>query len=128
MRGIVELRDTGQTPAYDLTTTLRLGTQEAGTPFIPEPPGDIASLAQGILGRDSIIRPVIELAIPSENTALVPALQNRTGVIYLTGQAEYNDAFGKKWILDFRLRSHQFTGSAWNMAFTEEGNKETKGK
>jgi hypothetical protein len=72
--------------------------------------------------------PQAELALPTENTVILPALQNGHAAIYMTGETEYRDVFGRIWILDFRLRSQHYEGSRWILEPAEEGNRESQKK
>ncbi len=124
LKGIVELKNAGQTPAYDLTVKTRLQTDEANKPLTPSPLEDV-ELFPAILGPGGTINPrTDDLKVPVDNTIAIPAFKNGSAVIYLIGQAEYRDAFDRKWVLDFRLKTHAFEGAAWILQPTNDGNTE----
>jgi hypothetical protein len=125
LKGIVDLKNAGQTPAYELITRSRIETDEAGKPFTPKPLDNVAP-SRGILGPAMVGNPQAELTLPPENTAVLAALQNGRAVIYMIAQTQYRDAFDRTWILDFRLRSHHYDGSRWIMEPPEDGNTETQ--
>ena len=125
LRGVVDLKNAGQTPAYDLVVKSLLQTDEAGKPFIPKP-FDKVELDRTILGPGGSVYPRSELTIPPDNTVAIPALKKGQAVIYMVGQARYRDAFDRDWILDFRLRSYSFESGSWILHSTEEGNKESQ--
>jgi hypothetical protein len=125
LRGSVDVRNAGQTPAYDLTTKSGIQTQEVQKPFDALPFENV-ELSRTILGPNGIIRPHAELIVPPDNTVAIPAFREGRGIIYYSGQVEYRDAFDRVWVLDFRLRSSSFDGKIWTLQPTEDGNKETQ--
>jgi hypothetical protein len=122
LRAVIELRNSGQTPAHDLTTRTRVSTHAAGEVFIPPPLGD-AELSKMIVGPGTIVSPESELEIPADNTAVLTALQNGTAVIYVFGRTEYRDVFDKPRHLDFRLRSVRVENGRWILKPTPNGNE-----
>jgi hypothetical protein len=123
LTAIVDLKNSGQTPAYELKTLSRLETDAAGNPFSPLPLEN-AQFHRALIGPGVTISPTATLEIPAGNTAIIPELQDGRAVIYLIGRTEYRDAFDRIWILDFRMRSHHREGMMWIMSPTEEGNTE----
>jgi hypothetical protein len=124
LTGVVDLKNSGQTPAYDMTTISRLEIRGIGDPFVPGPFSKIPrSIA--ILGAGVTMNPQAELVIPPETTVILPYLQSGLAVVYMLGQVRYRDIFDQKWVLNFRMRSHNFEGSSWVMEATEGGNNET---
>jgi hypothetical protein len=125
LKGEVEMRNSGQTPAYDLTVKIRMQTMEAANPFEFQPPS-VAVPAVGIVGPGTKFYVGTEVTIPEANQIAIPGFIDGRGIIYLIGQAQYRDAFNKIWVLDFRMRSKVFEGDHWAMQPAEDGNKETK--
>jgi hypothetical protein len=124
LKGIVDLKNAGLTPAYDLTVKTQLQTDEASKPFMPAPFGDV-ELSRGILGPGATLHPSTkELIIPADNTVAITAFKNGRGVIYVIGQAEYRDAFDRVWVLDFRLKSYAIENNMWILQPTNDGNTE----
>jgi hypothetical protein len=125
LKGLIELKNTGQTPAYDAVTVTQFDTQEVGRPFIPRPFG-VVPLDKVIIGPGGIVSPETELEIPTDNEAAIPAFKEGRGIVYLTGQTRYVDAFQRTWVLDFRMRSHAFepARNRWILSPTEDGNTE----
>jgi hypothetical protein len=126
--GTVELRNSGQTPAYDMMTKSQMHTEAASVVFSP-PPFESVELDRAILGPQSIVSASTKpLSISPENTVAIPAFQNGTGIIYLWGETEYRDVFDRKWVLSFRFRSHHFDGNNWVMEPAPDGNEEREKK
>jgi hypothetical protein len=125
LRAIVDLRNSGQTPAYDLTVVSRTDGNDFGKAFVPRPFENVP-LDKTILGPSGAISPNSEMEILADNDLVLQAFKQGQGVIYVTGQARYRDAFNRQWVLDFRMRSHSFDGAKWILAPTEEGNIETE--
>jgi hypothetical protein len=123
IRAIMDLKNGGQTPAYNVTASTQLYVDSADKPFNPKAPLSESVLSRGILGPGAILNPGASGPIPSP-TAYIPALKNGTLAIYYYGQVEYTDAFSRTWILDFRTRNSPFNGTGWLMQPTEEGNNE----
>jgi hypothetical protein len=127
LKGVLDLKNAGQTPAYDLVIKSRLETEEAGKPFNPRP-FNVVELSRAILGPQMVANPRADLTVPAENTVAIPAFKEGRSVIYFIGQAEYRDAFERTWVLDIRLKSHIFDGARWTLQPTEQGNRETQKK
>jgi hypothetical protein len=120
LRAVIGIKNSGQTPAYDLTAKSRLHTQEPGT-FIPVPLEDVET-SKTIVGPNVTIHPTATLTIPGDNTVVLPALRDDAAVIYVIGRIEYRDVFDKLHHLDFRLRSNRFEGSYWMLEPAPDGN------
>jgi uncharacterized protein len=125
----VDLKNYGQTPAYDVLVKARLETRNVGDVFNPEPTTP-KEQDRTIMGPGMTTNPRAELVVPSDNTSIIPALQSKEpkAVIYLVGQAEYRDTFDRIWILDFRMRSGPYEDGVWLMHPTEDGNNESQEK
>lgn len=124
LSAVIDLKNTGQTPAYDFIVRTRLQTTEPGKPIEITPLDKTAETFPAIVAPGGVVNPRSDLVIPPENTAAIPAFKEGRSIIYYIGEAEYRDAFGKIWILDFRLRSFGFDGRQWVMQPAETGNIE----
>lgn len=123
LRGVVALKNFGQTPAYALTMRTMMLTTPAGRLFVAEPWKPL-ELSRGIVGPGMTMFPRVESSVRTED---IPALQNGGQQIYVAGCVEYRDAFEQTWNLEFRFRSAFFEAPRWFMQPTSEGNEERPG-
>src|SRR6202158_6290935 len=122
-KAFIDIKNSGQTPAHNLFTRTRMFTESATIPFSPGPIENV-EVSRAIVGPGMIINPRAELIVPPENTAVIPAVQNGTAIIYVVGRTEYRTAFGKLCTLDFRLRTAFREGDLWTLGTTPDGNEE----
>ena len=125
LKGVIDLKNGGQTPAYNVVPKTALYVEYANKPFSPRPLID-AIVSRGILGPGAVLNPRAEGPIPPEYPGEIAALKDGRLVIYYFGNVEYTDAFDRTWVLDFRARSYGLSGATWLMQLTEDGNKESR--
>jgi hypothetical protein len=125
LKTVMDLKNGGQTPAYDLTVKSWMEINARGEPFDPKlaPTSYAGQIDRAILGSQAIVNPRLALAAPPE---YIPPLKNGPGIIFVIGQVEYRDAFDRVWLLDFRWRSHVFENGRWQVRPAEEGNRESQ--
>lgn len=127
LKAAVDIKNAGQTPAYNVGVKTRMGTEEARKKFAPPPLEDV-TVERTIVGPGMVINPQSELVIPPDRADALQGFKDGRGVIYVFGQVEYRDIFDQIWILDFRLQTHTFVGTGWLMGTSDEGNSETQQK
>jgi hypothetical protein len=111
LNAVIDVKNSGQTPAYNFVAVSRIDAIGAGKKYIPRPFEDV-KLSRGILGPAGTFNPFCELEIPAENDSAIPGLKDGSGVVYVVGQVWYDDAFGRSWTLDFRFESDAFDENA----------------
>jgi hypothetical protein len=122
---LVDIKNSGQTPAYDLITKFGLEFDNPGGPSklkaldsvaMPVAPATVAP------GGNMVIRLDNDL---TNYPDVLPAWRGGRLIVSVAGQVQYRDAFERKWILDIRMRnSAQLVGDHWIMQPTEQGNGE----
>lgn len=123
----INVKNVGQTPAYDVVMFHRLDSHGANQKYSPAPlPTNPES--RSIIGPGVIATVIADLDIPAGNTVLVPALKDGRAVMYAVGRVEYRDSFERTWILEFRYRSGEFDGQKWIVGPVGEGNTEAEKK
>lgn len=98
----VDLKNSGQTPAYDLTVVSHLETIDTGSLFTPAPLKEKTGRS-GIVGPGTVTHPYAELSVPEENKTTIIGAQKGSVTIYLVGRARYRDIFQRTWVLNFRF-------------------------
>jgi hypothetical protein len=123
--GVLEIKNTGQTPAYNFIAEDRMCVGLGKTVIGSESP----EVSRGLLGPGS--NPFIlnvEIKVPIEDAVTIPAVQNNPGLISVFGQIQYKDAFDRIWCLGFQLRSGRYHDSTWPLTVTDQGNEEKEGE
>jgi hypothetical protein len=120
LKAVIGVKNSGQTPAYDLTAKTRLQTQPIGA-YIPVQFEDVEA-SKAIVGPNVTIHPTATLTIPTDSTVVLPALRNGTHIIYVVGHIEYRDIFDTLRHIDFRLRSNSFENGVWILEPAPDGN------
>jgi hypothetical protein len=125
IHGVLELKNSGQTPAYELTIWSQMKIQPSDETFVEEPPRhDDSTLAKIVVGPGSTTNPRDRLEIPADNDISLPAIRNGKAWVYIWGRIDYRDAFKCKRFAEFRLRSHYLESDKhFVFACTPEGNK-----
>jgi hypothetical protein len=124
LKAVIDLKNGGQTPAYNLTTSNELNVAYANKPFVPLMPLPVGGGLHGIVGPGAIVNPRIEMMLPPQYPDEAASLNNGSLVVYFFGKVEYTDAFQRTWILEYRMRSYNFATSGGLMVTAEDGNKE----
>jgi hypothetical protein len=109
LHGILELKNAGQTPAYELTIWSQMKIQSSNETFVQDPrhPGhDDSALGKMIVGPGSTTNPRDRLEIPADSDVSLPAIRNGPALVYIWGRIDYRDAFRCKRFMEFTLRSH----------------------
>jgi hypothetical protein len=96
----VDLRNSGQTPAYDFITWIRASISPVDVSPVTEV--DWSYTSRSIVGPGTDSR--MAIWVPATTDELVK-VRDRTSRIFIWGKVEYRDAFDKRW---------RFVYSAWN--------------
>jgi hypothetical protein len=98
----VHLKNSGQTPAYDVTGWIHMWIEEYPLKvLLPEPPEGFQR-SREIIGPASI-RTYIIAKKPPIPTESLPLLGTTRGTIYVYGEVRYKDAFGCERFTKYRL-------------------------
>jgi hypothetical protein len=126
VRAHLELRNFGQTPAYDFTIWSRTQVDEENA--IPFGQG----LQEGVALQKTVAFPDAGLhvnqifAVTDEDLA---AIRNGTKKVFLWGEAKYVDAFKRNRQFDFRIwntnRNYDHPGEVWDMGAHPSGYQAT---
>jgi hypothetical protein len=98
VRAAVTIRNTGQTPAYDVTVSTAANADV--TTFSPTPVGPDSS--RFVLGPDGLGRRDISLHSIIGTPSALAAITNGNSALYVWGEILYRDAFGKRRHTRFR--------------------------
>lgn len=113
-------KNSGQTPAYKLTSALILTIGPAGEVFTPPAnPNVDGPPLPAVVGPGGTFEPRHRMELVPEN---VPHFQSGRAVIYAWGQIDYRDAFDQSRYVKFRLESVKI-GDRWAFRPTPEGNE-----
>lgn len=125
-RATVTLKNTGQTPAFNLTQWAAMGVDffplQNGLPQIAagQQPGPVQPLGPG---AEILVKPIFAQPLQAHHVA---ALNAGTMAIYVIGEVTYTDAFKKDRVLKYCLFSNSLVNIAeGHMAAYELGNDAT---
>ena len=124
---ILRLRNSGQTPAYDLIHWASIQLREY--PLITPPPAPappdanttVFSLAPGTISVKNIAMPIILSDVDIAELRATPP----TKAIYIFGRVTYRDAFRKKRFTNYRFRHNAISGNvgvSGELTGADEGN------
>jgi hypothetical protein len=117
----VALRNSGQTPAYDVQTEINVQTEVAGV-FVKNV-GSSATGGKGVVGYNTTIYAYANYASYTNNDDFIAILKRTDSVIHIFGTAQYRDAFGGTHSFGFKFRSTGFENNQWNLQPDPDGNQ-----
>ena len=121
----VPFKNTGQTPAYELTCWVVIGVApyplKAKLPDVPADPGQSSRIDLAAGGQ--VTTDVALLQPTSANDQAIIAAAK--GAIYVWGRAEYSDAFGQERVTKFRLMYRGVWEGTQILSVCQEGNEAT---
>ena len=125
IQAVVTIKNTGQTPAYDVTLSTKAVAFNIPGKVIFEPTPVGPDSSRFVFGPDATGRRNIPLHTILGEPSAIAALRERRGVLYVYGEILYKDAFKKDRYMRFR---HMIGGSSgWpsdnKMTVCPEGNK-----
>jgi hypothetical protein len=124
LHAVLDLKNSGQTPAYELAIWSQMKTQPSNIPFVQDRRNDDGIVTTMIVGPSSTTNPRDRLEIPADNDITLPAIRNDQVWVYIWGRIDYRDAFKCKRFVEFRLRSQYLEAERrFVFAGTPEGNK-----
>ncbi len=111
LRVDVEIKNSGQTPAYDGEARTRIVPIQSGD---PEPPLAVENVQADtfIIGAGGSVTAEPEMPITAD---VIPAYQKLDRIIYVVGKVTYSDIFGCRRYLIFKYRGKRFDGAHWIM-------------
>jgi hypothetical protein len=122
----IAIRNSGQTPAYDLSAELAIGIGpfpiQKGAKVNPLPtPHEISRLT---VGPGTRVRQTAMQKLPLTIDEF-NAIKAGQAAIYVAGRIRYRDAFGRGWVNNFRLMYNRrgFESGSWRLEVCEEGNE-----
>ncbi|MBV8140244.1 MAG: hypothetical protein JO121_32090, partial [Deltaproteobacteria bacterium] len=126
IHAVIHLKNSGQTPAYDLSAWVQMSTQASNESFVMMPKtSETFPMSRAIIGPGTTVRPAGRVDIPANNPAVIPAVEHGEAKAYAWGEVQYRDAFDQPWCLEFRLENLRAEDGSWGMQTTPEGNKES---
>lgn len=131
LTGVLEIKNSGQTPAYDLTVVSEVTAQSPGMKRIEipqpmRPPITLTSKTIIAPGGESRAPSQFDIAVSDDFT--IPALKDGRRAVYLVGQIRYRDVFDHKWILDIQMTNVFIGVDSWRLAALPDGIQETEEK
>jgi hypothetical protein len=123
IRGVVEIKNFGQTPAYNLGSLIYMGIAEIG---VSEPPFDSA-----LTVAETNRAPLAPQERKTQPQSISPPIEGIKSVadgsrkLFMWGKVEYDDAFGCRRILNYRMVAIR-VGDTWGLQPTANGNNEEK--
>jgi hypothetical protein len=122
VRAVLSIKNSGQTPAYDLVVYVGISSRGAGEIFVPPEPDDV-SLDKLSVGPGMSISTSNQFEVPATNNELLRAFDNGLAVVYIYGRIDYIDAFNVPRYLIYRMRAAKLSNGSWHLAATPDGNK-----
>jgi hypothetical protein len=121
----IVVKNTGQTPAYDLTGNFGMGFFDFPFVNLPELP-TAKELSKIAIGPQASVNHSAALSVPLEKKH-IDALHENRGAIAVTGKINYRDAFNGNQYTAVRLRytKHSFDEGADTMEVCPDGNEAT---
>lgn len=121
VRAVLSIKNSGQTPAYDLVVYVGISSRGSSDVFVPPKPDDIR-LDKISVGPGMSISTSNQFEVPAENNELLAALDRGAAVVYVYGRINYSDAFKVPRNLSYRMRAAKLSNGSWHLAATPEGN------
>jgi hypothetical protein len=123
----ISLRNSGQTPAYDLIGWFSSVVQPSKQAFIVErDETGVHHMSSSIVGPGTHANMGSQIGIPNdEMPTVLSELGTGASTVYAWGEVHYRDAFGEPWCLEIRTHGEIIRGK-WNLVSSSNGNKESK--
>jgi hypothetical protein len=119
-RGVADIKNAGQTPAYKVNFRSRLGMSPATEPF-PSIPFSSPENLNVMLGPGNVAVTEGVLEIPPNRSLLIAGLDTGATVFYFEVRVSYEDIFRKHHFLNVRFQSHGRENGIWVLAATPNG-------
>lgn len=115
----IKIKNTGQTPAFDLAVTYQFGVHGSADVLpAPVPPAAAQSRTYLTPGGTRNISGAHTFAPP----VTLSAIEAGTMVIYGYGRIDYRDTFGQARFVTFRMYGTRLSNGAWQMLSANDGN------